>query len=155
MKKIFVDANVIITVLNREYPKFRVSSRVLSLAENPNYIICTSATSLAISFYFACKKCSEEKALQKIRTLCEWIEITDAGSKEVLAMLSNKKVKDFEDGVEHYSAVHADCNYIITEDLQDFYFSEILVMNCEDFLRNVVLTDMNPPPKKGYKLSKK
>lgn len=154
MKKVFVDANVIITVLNREYPKFRLSGRILSLSENPNYTICTSATSLAITYYFACKQCSEEKAFEKMRMLCKWIEVTDSGSKEVMATLANKKVMDFEDGIEHYSAIHAGCDYIVTDDLDDFYFAEIPVMNCEDFLRNIVLPELGPKPKQGYKFRK-
>jgi predicted nucleic acid-binding protein len=140
MKRIFLDANVIISVLNREYPLFRMSSRVLSLSENPAYKLCTSATSLAICFYFATKKSGENKAREKIKMLCEWIEVAEAGNKEVHAALANPKVLDFEDGIQYYSAKHSGCQFIITENQNDFYFSEIKVMNCEHFLRHVVLS---------------
>jgi predicted nucleic acid-binding protein len=139
MRKVFLDANVIISVLNREYPLFRLSSRVLSLSENPAYKLCTSATSLAICFYFASKTCGHKKALEKIKMLCHWMEVADAGSEEVNAALSNPQVNDFEDGIQHYAAKHSGCQYIITEDREDFYFSEIQVMNCEHFLREIVL----------------
>ena len=140
MKRIFLDANVIISVLNREYPLFRMSSRVLSLSENPAYKLCTSATSLAICFYFATKTSGENKAREKIKMLCEWIEVAEAGSKEVHAALSNPQVLDFEDGIQYYAAKHSGCQFIITENQNDFYFSEIQVMNCEHFLRQVVLS---------------
>lgn len=140
MKKVFVDANIIITVLNREYPAFRMASRILSLADNPGYTIYTSATCLAISFYFACKKCSEAKALEKIKILCEKIEVVTSGQAEVKAALANQRIHDFEDGIEYYSALHANCQYIISEDTNDFYFATIPVLNGEDFLRNIVLT---------------
>jgi predicted nucleic acid-binding protein len=139
MKKVFIDANIIITVLNREYPAFRMASRILSLADNPSYTIYTSATCLAISFYFACKKCSESNAMEKIKTLCEKIEIVNAGQAEVKAALANQKVHDFEDGIEYYSALHANCQYLVTENTEDFYFATIPVMKSEDFLRNIVL----------------
>ena len=35
--KIFLDANVLISVLNNEYPLFTYSARVLSLADNKKY----------------------------------------------------------------------------------------------------------------------
>ncbi len=139
MTKIFIDANVLISVLNREYPIFRVSSRVLSLADNPKYTLTTSATCLAIAFYFAGKYTNESNAFEKIRMLCERIEIANAGKEEVLATLQNKKISDFEDGIQHYAAVNSGCHYIITEDQPDFYFSDIPVMNCETFLRNIAL----------------
>jgi predicted nucleic acid-binding protein len=139
MTRIFIDANVLVSVLNREYPIFRMSARVISLADNPAFSLYTSATCLAIAFYFACKKCKESVAFEKMKMLCERLEIANAGKEEVLATLKNKKIKDFEDGIQHYAAVHSGCHYIITEDRDDFYFAEIPVMNCEHFLREIVL----------------
>lgn len=148
MTRIFIDANVIVSVLNREYPLFRMSARVISLADNLNFSLYTSPTCLAIAFYFACKKCKESVAFEKIRMLCERLEISNSGKEEVLATLKNKKIKDFEDGIQHYAAVNSGCQYIITEDRDDFYFSEIPVMNCETFLRNVVLPAPGIKPKR-------
>jgi len=45
----------------------------------------------------------------------------------------NKAIGDFEDGLEYYAAMHARCSCIITEDVSDFYFSEIEVLNAERF----------------------
>jgi predicted nucleic acid-binding protein len=150
MTRIFIDANVLVSVLNREYPKFRMSARVVSLADNPAYSLYTSSTCLAIAFYFASKRCKESVAFEKMRILCERLEIANSGKEEVLATLQNKKIKDFEDGIQHYAAVNSGCQYIITEDRNDFYFSEIPVMNCETFLRDVALPAVGKRPKKGY-----
>ena len=42
---------------------------------------------------------------------------------------------DFEVGLEHYPALSANCNFIITEDINDFYFSEISVLKARDFFK--------------------
>lgn len=139
MMKVFIDANVLIAVLNKEYPLFRTASRILSLSDYPPFELYTSATCLAISFYFAGKKCGDALALEKIRLLVKKIAVAPAGMEEVEAALLDKQVKDFEDGIEHYAAFHADCDAIVTEDINDFYFSKIPVMNCEQFLREVAL----------------
>lgn len=139
MTRIFLDANVLVSVLNREYPVFRMSARVISLADHSSYKIYTSSTCLAIAFYFACKKCGEAMAFDKISQLCSRIEIAGSGKDEVLATLGNKKIKDFEDGLQYYAALNSNCHYIISEDRDDFYFAEIPVMDCESFLREVVL----------------
>jgi len=54
--KIFLDANILVSVLNKEYPVFSYSSRVLSLADNTKFKVYTSPLCLAIAFYFAEKK---------------------------------------------------------------------------------------------------
>lgn len=56
MIRIFLDANVLVSVLNKEYPLFTYSSRILSLASNPKFEVYTSPLCLAIAFYFAEKK---------------------------------------------------------------------------------------------------
>jgi len=46
----------------------------------------------------------------------------------------NKWIGDFEDGLEHYAAKNVRCQCSVTEDLDDFYFSELEVLNCCTFL---------------------
>jgi hypothetical protein len=43
-------------------------------------------------------------------------------------------IHDFEDGMEYYSAIQHNCDCIITENQQDFYFSKIEVIGCEEFM---------------------
>lgn len=139
MRKAFVDANVLVSVLNKEYPLFRTSARVLSLASQPGFELFTSPTCLAIAFYFAEKKSGTKEALQKFRTMQQHIKVVSTGQEEVTAALSNKKILDFEDGLQYYSAVNGGCEVIITEDQNDFHFAELPVLNCEQYLRQVAL----------------
>jgi len=139
MRKAFIDANIIVAVLNKEYPLFRSAARLLSLASDPSFSLCTSPTCLAIAFYFAEKKSGTNEALRKINTLAEHIKVLDCGSTEVKAALTNKKVLDFEDGLQYYSAIHGDCQVIVTENGGDFHFAEIPVMTGEEYLRQIAL----------------
>ena len=131
--KVFLDANVLISVLNKEYPLFTVSSRILSLADTKQFQIYTSPICLAIAFYFAEKKYKAPIAKQKISILCDHIEIAEATASSVKKCLDNPKINDFEDGLEYYAAIENKCICIITEDKRDFYFSEIEVLNCHNF----------------------
>ena len=54
--KVFLDANVLVSVLNKEYPLFPHSARILSLADQLRYQLYTTPICLAIAFYFAEKK---------------------------------------------------------------------------------------------------
>jgi len=131
--RIFLDANIIISVLNKEYPSFTYTSRILSLGSFKNFTLYTSPICLAIAFYFAEKKHRAVKAKDKIRLLCEHINITEVGKSAVDKSLKNNRVLDFEDGLEYYSAIESKCNCIVTEDIDDFHFAEIEVINSTNF----------------------
>lgn len=133
MMKLFVDANILVSVINKEYPLFTYTSRILSLADTTRFDVFTSPVCLAIAFYFAEKKFKAVAAKQKISVLCEHLSITQTDGSSVKQTLQNHRVKDFEDGLQYYSAVDSNCDCIITEDVEDFYFSEIEVLKSQDF----------------------
>lgn len=136
--KIFLDANVLVSVLNKEYPLFSYSSRVLSLADQPHYKVYTSPLCLAIAFYFAEKKSGNLMARQKINLLAQKISFTSIGPKTVEEVVRNKKIHDTEDGLQYYSALESGCKCIVTEDTEDFYFSDIEVLTSRKFLENYI-----------------
>ena len=133
--KIFLDANILVSVLNKEYPIFTNSARILSLAGNKKFRILTSPICLAIAYYFAEKKHKSSLAKAKIKTLSEYITIASNSCEAVLKCLENPSIHDFEDGLEYYAALESNCDCIITENKSDFYFSEIEVLNSEEFCK--------------------
>lgn len=136
--KVFVDANILVSVLNKEYPLFTHSARILSLSGKNNFEIYTSPICLAIAFYFAEKKHKTKAAKEKIALLCQHIFIAPASITVVGKTIANKKINDFEDGLEYYSAMEGECSFIVTEDINDFYFSEIPVLNARAFFEKYV-----------------
>jgi predicted nucleic acid-binding protein len=131
--KVFIDANILVSVLNKEYPAFTHTARIISLAGSRAFTLFTSPVCLAIAFYFAEKKFKSTIAKQKIALLCDHIEIAGSGSTAVKNCLQNPAIKDFEDGLEYYAALESGCHCIVTEDTGDFYFSAIEVLNSHDF----------------------
>ena len=130
--RIFLDANILVSVLNKEYPLFTWSSRILSLTDHKGYEVFTSPLCLAIAFYFAEKK-NRKLAKNKIKLLASHLSITGMGATAVKKTINNSAINDFEDGLEYYAALESKCDCIITEDTGDFYFSDIEVLNCEAF----------------------
>lgn len=142
--RVFVDANILVSVLNKEYPLFTLSSRILSLAGTPDFEVYTSPICLAIAFYFAEKKHRTKQAKAKIKLLSEHLLIAETSADAVQKALQNPKINDFEDGLEYYAAIENKCQCIITEDVKDFYFAEIEVVSCQSFF------DRYMRPKKSY-----
>lgn len=131
--KIFLDANILVAVLNKEYPTFSYSARILSLVDNPKFKVYTSPLCLAIAFYFASKKSGNTHARTKINLLAEKLNFTSIDAETVNAVRKNKKVHDIEDGLQYYSAIASGCKCIITEDKKDFYFSDIEVLDSRKY----------------------
>ncbi len=131
--KIFVDANILISVLNKKYPLFTHSARILSLSGIGNYKIYTSPVCLAIAFFLQKKNTKQNWRKKKLLYF-----IAPATETVVTKTISNKKINDFEDGLEYYSAVESKCDFIVTEDKNDFYFSDITVMNAKAFFEKIV-----------------
>jgi len=138
--KVFLDANILVSVLNKEYPLFSVTSRIISLSDRNNFVLCTSPVCLAIAFYFAEKKFKSIKAKNKIQLLCEHIHITTVNESAVFKTLQTPAINDFEDGLEYYSAIESKCDCIITEDIDDFYFSKIEVLRSEEFFKKYLFS---------------
>jgi len=137
--RIFLDANILVSVLNKEYPLFTYSARLLSLAGNSKFQVFTSPICLAIAFYFAEKKCGQSEAKNKISLLASKIKIAEADESVVLKAAQDKAAGDFEDGLEYYSALKAGCKWIVTEDVNDFHFSALPVMTSRQFLEAYVI----------------
>jgi predicted nucleic acid-binding protein len=136
---IFLDANILVSVLNKEYPTFTNSARILSLAGNQKFSILTSPICLAIAYYFAEKKHKASTAKSKIKILSDHICIAPNSIEAVVKCLQNPSIHDFEDGLEYYAALESKCDCIITENKTDFNFSEIEVLNCEEFCKKYLI----------------
>jgi predicted nucleic acid-binding protein len=136
---VFLDANILVSVLNKEYPLFTYSSRILSLTNGDRFQMYTSPVCLAIAFYFAEKKSGTSVAKRKIKILVDHIHVAPTDKEIVMNTIEDKKVNDFEDGLEYYSAVQSKCKCIITENREDFHFSRMEVLSSLNFLEKYVI----------------
>ncbi|MBK6628302.1 MAG: PIN domain-containing protein [Flavobacteriales bacterium] len=133
-KRIFLDANVLVTVLCNEYPRFGACARVLSLADDRRFAVYTSPLCLAIGAYFAEKKNGKKLARKKIALLADKLEVTTMGPTSVERALADARITDIEDGFQYFSALDAGCSCIVTNDRRDWAFAGIEVLSPEDFL---------------------
>jgi predicted nucleic acid-binding protein len=142
--RLFLDANILVTVLCNEYPRFGPCARVLSLVDDPRFEVYTSPLCMAIAAYFAEKKSrntagGKKLARKKIGLLGEKLRMTNMGQSAMERTLADPRILDIEDGLQYHSAVDAKCGYIVTYDHKDFHFAEIPVMDAEDFLLKQVV----------------
>lgn len=137
--RIFLDANVLITVLCNEYPRFTACARVLSLCDNPRFTVFTSPLCIGIAAYFTEKKNGQQLAKKKMGILLQKLRITSMDEEMTRSVMLNPSIGDVEDGLQYYSALGAGCTCIVTYDKGDFHFADTEVLDAEEFLRTRVL----------------
>lgn len=132
--RLFLDANILVTVLCHEYPRFGPCARVLSLADDKRFEVYTSPLCLAIGTYFAEKKSGRKQARKKIELLAAKLKFTSIGRQAVQRTMADPRITDIEDGLQYHSAVEAGCTSIVTYDRRDFHFAKLEVLDAEAYL---------------------
>lgn len=136
MQKVFLDTNIVLDFLGERAEFYDSVAKILTLADKKKVNVFTSPTSIGNTFYVLAKYENSKVALEKIRKfklLCS-ISIMD---EEVVEKAINSDFKDFEDAMQYYSAISANCDLIITRNEKDFKNSMIPVMNAESYLQTV------------------
>lgn len=136
MQKVFLDTNIVIDFLGERKDFYEPVAKVLTLADYKKITLFTSPTSISNTYYLLSKFENSKIALEKIRKfklICE-ISIMD---NEVIEKAINSGFKDFEDAMQYFSALAANCDLIITRNEKGFKNALIPVMNAESYLQTL------------------
>ena len=139
--KVFLDANILVSVLNKELPLANYTMRLLSVASSKKIKLYSSPICLAIAYYFCSKKYNANIAREKILLLASNMNLALSKENDIAYIAKNKMIEDFEDGLQYCAALNAGCTCIVTEDTGDYFFSEIEVLNTESFFDKHIFKD--------------
>lgn len=132
--KVLVDTNVIIDLLARREEFYQESAEIFSLADNKKIELVVSTLSMVNTHYILSEVMKIKKArsiIGKFKVLVCSYELSD---KIIELALNDLSFKDFEDAIQHYTALESKCNLIITRNKRDFKNSTLPVMNPKQFI---------------------
>ena len=135
MKKVFVDTDIILDLLSQREPFYKFSANLFSAADKNEIKIYVSALSFTNLIYMLSKQFSADQArkkLLKFKTLVTVLAVTDKTIELALA----SDFKDFEVGVQYFSAIEGGVKILLTRNLKDYKSAEIPVMTSEMFLQS-------------------
>jgi len=136
--RLFLDTNIILDLLGEREPFYEAAAKLASLADNNLVTLVVSPISFTTVNYvlsrFESSQIVREK-LRKFKILCS-ISILD---EHIIEKGLNSSFKDFEDSLQYFSAVSAECDLIITRNAKDFKSSHLPVMNVEEYLKSFKL----------------
>lgn len=135
MKKIFLDTNVFIDYIARRENYFENAALIVQLGRNKKCELLVSSLSFATASFIlqAHHKLSSDIITSLFSQFVNICHITTVDSQTIIDSLASD-FKDFEDGIQHFSAKRAHADVIITRNKGDFTTSSIPVYEPKDFL---------------------
>ena len=136
MKKLFINTNVLIDLIDKRIPFYNDVEVISALAEKKQLTLAASSISFVNSFYVLSKKLDNKlviNSLMRYRLICEVSNIDEIIIDN--SLISN--FNDFEDTVQHYSALHHKCDILITRNKKNFKNFEIPVVTSTEFLASL------------------
>ena len=137
MRQIFIDTNVVLDLLAKRKPWYDDAALLFSLADKGHFqIFVSSLTFSNISYVLSKLKTTEEarNILRRFRLLADVVSVDE---KVVDLALNDSNFKDFEDGLQYYSALENNLEIIISRNSRDFKYSETTVMTPNEFLVSI------------------
>ena len=132
--KVLVDTDVVMDFVTRREPFDKDAVHLFNLADRKRVNLNVSSLCLNNIYYLLRKIIGHNKTIVILQNL---IEITDVLTvdKQVVLKALNSKFSDFEDAIQHFSAVeNGDIDVIITRNLKDYKQSKIAVMTAGSFI---------------------
>lgn len=134
MEKVFVDTDIVLDLLSNREPFYFASANLFSAADKNEIKIYVSSLCFANLNYILSKQFSADQAkkkLLKFKTLVTVLSVTE----KVIDLALSSDFKDFEDGIQYFTAIENSIKILLTRNLKDYKSAEIPVMTAEQFLK--------------------
>lgn len=137
MSKLLIDSNIVLDLLAKREPFNKSAEQIFSLADKNKVELFISSLTFANTNYVLSRLKSAKEAREILRRFRVLVKVVSLNDKIIDLALNDNSFKDFEDGLQYYSAIENDIDIIITRDLKDFKGSKIPVMTSDEYLISI------------------
>ena len=134
--KVFLDANVLIDVVQNRIDFVETSSKVLQLGLDGECELCASDITFTTVSFYARKNRTQEQLYEVLQSLRGFIDVAPSG-KIAIDWALQQKSKDFEDSVQYYTALRSGAEYIVSRNVRDYPYNDIPVVSPIEFLKKM------------------
>jgi predicted nucleic acid-binding protein len=139
-KKVFLDANVIADVYDKDRPFYLQSREAVKHLSARKGVMLFTSCDIITTLYYILSKTGKQKALdaiEKINKLCSVIEFGNAEIEESCKLMkTNKDFKDLEDTIQYVMAKKVGCDLILSNDM-GFASDAIELMSSSEFVASM------------------
>lgn len=132
MEKIFVDANIVMDLLEKREQFYQEAQELFTLSDKKNVKLYVSALTLTNVHFLLFKhlKMEARKVLAKFKVLVEVLAVDD----KIIDLSLTSDFEDFEDAIQYYTAIQNEMDIIITRNKKDFKNSDLPILTAKEFL---------------------
>ena len=134
MSKLLIDTNIVLDLLAKREPFYEGAAMLFTLADKHKIKLTVSSLTFANTNYVLSKLKSAREAREILRRFKTLVGVLNLNDKIIELSLNDEGFKDFEDGLQYYTALEHNQNIIITRNLRDFKNSKIPVMTADEYL---------------------
>lgn len=136
MKKLFVDADVLLDLLLDREPFSEDIATLIEKSIEAEVKLCSSLLSIANMHYIIGKLENKKKADQKIQKILSIVSIENSG-QSVIDKALKSKCKDFEDSIQNFCAVESKHEIIIARNTKDYKESALSIFTPREYLAKI------------------
>lgn len=132
MKRVFVDTNIVMDLLERTEQFFKEAQELFTLADKKEVKLYVSALTIANVHFLLHKhlKMEARRVLAKFKVLVEVLPITD----KILDLALASDQKGFEDAIQYFTAIEHDLEIIITRNKKDFKNLNLPILTAREYI---------------------
>jgi len=134
MQKVFIDADVILDLLGERQPDYEDAAQIFSLIDSEQIIGYTSPIIFANLHYILSKQLTKNYATVSLKRLRTLLKIVPVNEKYIDLSLESGFI-DFEDAIQHFSAISAGITTLITRNIKDYKKTTITVCTPDEYLK--------------------
>lgn len=130
--KLFLDTNVLIDFILERPLFYKPAAMIISYAAERKIRVCVSALSVVTANFICVERCKMRLDVyrRKMDFLRNVIDICSVDSSDIYSSYDSNW-KDFEDGVQYFSATRAQVDYLVTRNIKDFEESGLRIITVE------------------------
>ena len=137
MSKLLIDTNIVLDLLAKRNPFYQSAAQIFTLADKNKINLTVSSLTFANTNYVLTQLKSAKEARDILRKFKILVRILSLNDKIIDLALNDESFKDFEDGLQYYSAIENNQDIIITRNLRDYKGAKIPVMTAEEYLTSI------------------
>ena len=133
MKRLFLDTNIVIDLLDKREPFCNEAVRLFSLAYNKELQLIVAPITYATASYLLQKGRSAEEVRILLANFRQLVRVATIDERIIDDALASQ-FRDFEDAMQYYTALKAKADVIITRNAKDFGASKIPIISPAEYL---------------------
>ena len=136
MINVFIDTDIVLDLFLDRQPHLENARKIFQLASEQRIKLFSSITTFTNSYYILRRLIANTRAKEKLDFLEKRVTVLDT-KHEIVKQALVSRFSDFEDAIQHYTAISHKMDVLITRNIKDYKNALLPIKTAADFLSQV------------------